>query len=116
MSGRNFHNMLNKHCYQNSLPYSHFFFYKKEENVKYTTKDRPLVGCSIYSNIKPSEIDLFAENAPCRLAIHKTDYAWNILLQTTAFFVKKSLHVLLVNYEIKCNCLAFKVPFFPQSA
>lgn len=76
MSRRKFHNMLNKHCIRIHSPIVIFFiviFTKKEENVKYTTKDRPLVGYSVY--IKYKELDLFPGNAACRLDINKTDHA-----------------------------------------
>lgn len=59
MSGRKFHNMLNKNCIRIHTPTLIFFyyFYKKEDNVKYTAKERPLVGHS-----GNSEFDLFPEN------------------------------------------------------
>lgn len=81
MSRRKFHNMLNKHCIRIHSPtviFLYIYFYKKVENVKYTTKDRPLVGCSVYT--KYSKFDLFSENVACRFAINETDDAYNILL------------------------------------
>lgn len=62
MSGRKSHNMFNKNCIRIHSPIVIFIIiFVKKENVKYTTKQRPLVMHATYR--KHLECDLFPENA-----------------------------------------------------
>lgn len=62
MSGRKSHNMFNKNCIRIHSPIVIFIIiFVKKENVKYTTKQRPLVRHATYR--KHLEFDLFPENA-----------------------------------------------------
>ena len=72
MSWRKFHNMLNKNCIRIQSPIVIFsnYFYKK--NVKYATKERPLVGDSVCT--KTQNLTYFQKILHLRFAVDKTDY------------------------------------------